>query len=107
MKISAGKLTEFLTFKELVNVVSDSGFEKKEYKPILTTRAEKKRSTGKETEQAKEIVNTYSLTFLLRYNPIIKENHIVTYYDADYTISFMDVNRIDGSIELILNRKDK
>lgn len=105
--MQAGLLRERLTFKESVDVVSPSGFKKKEYKNILTARAYKKRSSGDERLQSKELFNSISLTFLLRYNPLIKDTQIVTYNESDYTISFLDRRIKDNSLEIILNKKDK
>ncbi len=107
MRIRAGLLTEFLTFKESVKVVSDSGFEKDEQKEVLTTRAYKMKGTGKQTEAAKEIFNSVTLTFLLRYNSLIKDTQTVEYNGIIYNISFLDTNRQERSIEITLIKKDK
>lgn len=105
--MQAGLLRERLTFKESVDVTTPSGFKKKGYVPILTAKAYKKKSSGVEREQAKEMFNSISLTFLLRYNPLIKDTQIVEYNGSDYTISFLDKNIKDNSLEIILNKKDK
>jgi len=105
--MQAGLLREKLVFKESVDVVTPSGFKKKDFRDILTARAYKKRSSGAEKLQAKELFNSVSLTFLLRYNPLIKDTQIVTYNGNDYTISFLDRNTKDSTLEIILNKKDK
>ena len=105
--MQAGLLREKLVFKESVDVVTPSGFKKKDFRDILTARAYKKRSSGAEKLQAKELFNSVSLTFLLRYNPLIKDTQIVSYNGNDYTISFMDKNIKDNTLEIILNKKDK
>lgn len=103
--IRAGLLKERLVFKALTPTASPTGFKKNEYKEVLRTRAYKKKSKGIEQEQAKELFNTHSITFVLRFNKLIKESQIVTYNGNDYTIGFLD--KTDNTLELILNKKDK
>jgi len=89
-------------------IESESGASKGEqFVEVLTTKAFKRKNAGKEIIQGREIVNTSQLTFLLRYNPLIKEDQIVEYDGSDYTIDFLDSDKHDRSIEIRLNRKDK
>lgn len=105
--MQAGILREKLVFKESVDVVKPSGFKKAELREVLTTRAYKKRSSGAEKLQSKELFNSITLTFLLRKNPLINDKQTVTYNGNDYSISFIDENIEDNSLTIILNKKDK
>jgi len=104
----AGELTELLEFQELQQVKSVSGSVKKEYVKILTARAAKKRLTAvvdKDGVNASEQFIGNILVFQLRCNPLIKNNQLVIYQGAKYTIQLIDRKR-DNTYVITLKKKN-
>lgn len=88
----AGLLRETLIFKELKEISSPSGFVKKEYVPILTCKAYKKKLSsviGDGVNAMEQFIGN-TIVFQIRYNPTIKENQKVEYQGKDYSITLLD-----------------
>lgn len=105
----AGLLRELLVFKELKQVQSNSGAAKKEYVPILTCKAYRKKQAAvvdRDGVNAMEQFTGHMLIFQVRYYPVIKDNHRVEYQGNDYSIILLDKQR-DNTYLITLTKIDK
>lgn len=102
--IPAGTLKYYLTFIQLQNIQSDSGFISKQEIEVLKSRAAKVKSSGKLIEDAKELFKTNQLVFKLRNNKVITDSLLVIYDSVKYNISFLERNLFDNSIEITLEK---
>ncbi len=92
----AGLLTERLVFKELVQEKSATGAIRKEYKPVLTCRAYRKKLSAvvdRDGVNAMEQFIGQMIVFQVRYYPVIKESQRVEYQGRDYEIKLLDRQR--------------
>lgn len=103
----AGLLNETLSFKELKEVTSPSGFVKKEYVSVLTCKAYRVRlSASAEGVNAMEQFTGHIIVFQVRCYPAIKENQRVEYQGKDYSITLLDRQR-DNTYLVTLTKIDK
>ncbi|WP_042372640.1 phage head closure protein [Bacteroides neonati] len=105
----AGLLRELLVFKELKQVQSNSGAAKKEYVPILTCKAYRKKQAtvvDRDGVNAMEQFTGCIIVFQTRYYPVIKENQRVEYQGRDYSISLLD-KQGDNTYLITLTKIDK
>lgn len=104
----AGLLKETLIFKEWKEITTLSGFVKKEYVPILTCKAYKKKLSsviGDGVNAMEQFIGN-AIVFQVRYYPVIKENQKVEYQGKDYTITMLDRQR-DNTYLITLTKTDK
>lgn len=103
----AGLLRDTLVFKELKAVQSASGAIKKEYVPVLTCKAyRRKQSTSAEGVNAMEQYTGHIIVFQTRCYPWINENQRVEYQKNEYTITMID-KQMDNTYLLTLTKIDK
>lgn len=104
--MKAGLLTEKLIIEMYVETQSDSGFVKKDYKPIATLRAYKRKKSFNEKIQAFEDITSGSAVFQMRKNPYTKEGYFVTHDSKRYKIIDIDSNS-DSTINITCKRVDE
>lgn len=104
--MKAGLLTERLTIEMYVESQSESGFVKKEYKPIATLRAYKRKKSFNEKIQAFEDITSGSAVFQMRKNPYTKEGNFVTHDGKRYKIIDVEGNS-DSTITITCKRIDE
>lgn len=102
--MKAGILREILTFKELREETSETGFVTSTYLPVFRQKAYKKKLTQDDTEDAKEIFNRSTIQFLLRYNPKVNDKMRVEFESNDYNITGIDRNMADNSMTITLKK---
>lgn len=105
----AGLLREILVFKELVKKTSLTGAEIKEYVPVYTCKAYKKKqatvANGDGLNAKEQFINILFI-FQVRYHPLIKDNQRVEFQGRDYAITLLDMQR-DNTYLVTLNKVDE
>ena len=102
--MKAGILTETLTFKELKETTSETGYVTPTYILVFQQKAYKKKLTQDDVTDAKEIFNRSTIQFLSRYNPQVNDKMRVEYEGNDYNITSIDRNRADNSMIITLKK---
>ncbi len=89
----AGLLRDIVIFKEPIEVRTDTGGVRTEYRQVLKCRAYKKRfsnATDKDKVDAlKEFFGHFGV-IQVRYHPLIKEDQILEFRGVDYKIILLD-----------------
>lgn len=107
--MKAGLLREILTFKELGKVQSPSGAVKREYVPVFTCKAFRRKMSAvvdKESVNAMEQFIGRIIIFQVRNYPVIKESQRVAYRDQEYEIKLIDPQS-DNSLLITLEKLNK
>lgn len=95
----AGLLRETITFEELRETKTVSGFMKKEYTPALTVKANRKKLSaivGDAINASEEFIGK-TLIFQVRFHPAIKDNQRVSYLGRKYNIELLDKQMQDNT----------
>ncbi|WP_106831162.1 phage head closure protein [Parabacteroides pacaensis] len=95
----AGLLREAVVFEEFREVKTTSGFVKKEYVPVLRTKAYRKKLTYYRNEgvNAFEEFTDDTVILQVRRNLLINENLRVRYNDKYYKIRLLDLQITDNT----------
>lgn len=104
--MKAGLLREFITIYRYENVQSPTG-EITKQKEIALLRAYRLKSTGSNKEVAKELFDSQSITFQIRYFPDIQDSDIISYKDTEYKITFIDENIWDRTLKITVQKINK
>lgn len=105
--MKAGLLREFITIYRYENVQSPTGEITKQKKEIALLRAYRLKSNGQNKEVAKELFDSQSITFQIRYFPDIQDSDILVYKDAEYKIVFIDENIWDRTLKITVQKINK
>lgn len=105
--MKAGLLREFITIYRYENVQSPTGEITKEKKEIALLRAYRLKSNGSNKEVAKELFDSQSIVFQIRYFPDIQDSDILVYKDTEYKITFIDENIWDRSLKITVQKINK
>ncbi len=105
--MKAGLLREFITIYRYENVQSPTGEITKQKKEIALLRAYRLKSTGTNKEVAKELFDSQSITFQIRYFPDIQDSDIISYKDTEYKITFIDENIWDRTLKITVQKINK
>jgi len=105
--MKAGLLREFITIYRYENVQSPTGEITKQKKEIALLRAYRLKSNGSNKEVAKELFDTQSITFQIRYFLDIQDSDILVYKDTEYKITFIDENIWDRTLKIIVQKINK
>lgn len=82
----AGLLRKTITIQEQIITKDSYGSNVSEWKDILSTRAEVKSNTGNRELNNGEIINTYTVTFTIRFYHNIKEQMRILHSGRKYRI---------------------
>lgn len=102
--VYAGTLRDKLTFYEVVETQSESGYKHTEEVKRFTVRAYRKKNKESYGVDAEELFHTSELTFLLRYRKEIKETDIVVYEGERYRITSLSPYLKDDELTIILSK---
>ncbi len=105
--MKAGLLREFIIIYRYENIQSETGQITKEKKEIALLRAYRLKSTGQNKEVAKELFDTQSITFQIRYFPDIRDSDILVYKDIEYKITNIDENIWDRTLKITVQKINK
>lgn len=105
--MKAGLLREFITIYRYENVQSPTGEITKQKKEIALLRAYRLKSTGTTKEVAKELFDSQSIVFQIRYFPDIQDSDILVYKDTEYKITNIDENIWDRSLKITVQKINK
>lgn len=105
--MKAGLLREFIIIYRYENVQSPTGEITKQKKEIALLRAYRLKSTGQNKEVAKELFDSQSITFQIRYFPDIQDSDIISYKDTEYKITFIDENIWDRTLKITVQKINK
>ena len=100
--IFAGTLTEKLTFYEVREVQSASGFKHTTETERFTTRAYRARNKENYVVDAGELFHSTELTFQLRYRSDITETDVVEYKGERYRITSLCPYIQENQLTIIL-----
>ena len=70
-------------------------------------RAYRIKSTGTNKEVAKELFDSQSITFQIRYFPDIQDSDIISYKDTEFKITFIDENIWDRTLKITVQKINK
>lgn len=97
----AGLLTEYITIENITTNKNDFGATEKVWKPIIKTRCNIKLNSGNRQTENKEIINTYSITFIIRYYHNINEDMRIVWNGKKYRILSIFPDKHKQSIDVI------
>lgn len=103
----AGLLNETLIFKEPTSAQSPSGATKKEYVPVLTCRASRRKMsvvTDRDGVNVMEQFVGHIVVFQVRFNSLINERQRVMWQEREYEIKLLDYQRKDNSYLVTLEK---
>lgn len=103
----AALLREFITIYRYENVQSPTGEITKQKKEIALLRAYRLKSNGQNKEVAKELFDTQSITFQIRYFSDIRDSDIISYRDIEYKITNIDENIWDRTLKITVQKINK
>ena len=103
----AALLREFITIYRYENVQSPTGEITKQKKEIALLRAYRLKSTGTNKEVAKELFDTQSIVFQIRYFSDKRDSDIISYKDTEYKITFIDENIWDRTLKITVQKINK
>lgn len=102
--IFAGQLTEKLTFYEVREEQSASGFKHTTENKRFTTRAYRARNKENYVVDAGELFHSTELTFQLRYRSEITETDVVVYRGERYRITSLCPYIQENQLTIILSK---
>ena len=97
----AGLLTEQITIENNTTNKDDFGSTVKVWQPVIKTRCNIKFNSGNRQIENKEIINSYSLTFTLRFYHNITEDMRIVWNRKRYRILSIFPDKHKQSIEII------
>lgn len=100
--IFAGTLTENLTFYQIVEIQSVSGFKHTEEVLMFTAKAQRTKNKENYTVDANELFHTNELTFRLRCRKEVEETNIVVYNEERYRITSLYKYPRENEMTIIL-----
>lgn len=100
--IYSGDLNENLTFYEVKEVQSGSGFKHTTEIERFTTRAYRLKNRENYVVDAGELFHSNELTFQIRYRKEITETDVVVYNGSRYRITSLSPYKRDNQITIIL-----
>jgi SPP1 family predicted phage head-tail adaptor len=100
--VQAGTLNEQLSFYEVVETQSESGYKHTEERFLFTLRAYRMKNKERYVVNADELFHTNELTFRIYYRKEITETCIVVYEGERYRITSLDPYKPENQITLIL-----
>lgn len=103
----AALLREFITIYRFENVQSPTGEITKQKKEIALLRAYRIKSNGSNKEIAKELFDSQSITFQIRYFSDIRDSDILVYKDTEYKITNIDENIWDRTLKITVQKINK
>lgn len=103
----AALLREFITIYRYENVQSPTGEITKQKKEIALLRAYRLKSNGSNKEVAKELFDSQSIVFQIRYFPDIQDSDIISYRDIEYKITNIDENIWDRTLKITVQKINK
>lgn len=103
----AALLREFIIIYRYENVQSPTGEITKQKKEIALLRAYRLKSNGQNKEVAKELFDSQSITFQIRYFSDIRDSDILVYKDTEYKIVFIDENIWDRTLKITVQKINK
>ena len=103
----AALLREFITIYRYENVQSPTGEITKQKKEIALLRAYRLKSNSQNKEVAKELFDSQSIVFQIRYFPDIQDSDILVYKDTEYKITFIDENIWDRTLKITVQKINK
>lgn len=103
----AALLREFIIIYRYENVQSPTGEITKQKKEIALLRAYRLKSNGQNKEVAKELFDSQSIVFQIRYFPDIQDSDILVYKDTEYKITFIDENIWDRTLKITVQKINK
>lgn len=103
----AALLREFIIIYRYENVQSPTGEITKQKKEIALLRAYRLKSTGTNKEVAKELFDSQSIVFQIRYFPDVQDSDIISYKDTEYKIVFIDENIWDRTLKITVQKINK
>lgn len=103
----AALLREFITIYRYENIQSETGQISKQKKEIALLRAYRLKSNGQNKEVAKELFDTQSITFQIRYFSDIRDSDILVYKDTEYKITNIDENIWDRTLKITVQKINK
>lgn len=105
--MKAGLLREFITIYRFENVQSPTGEITKQKKEIALLRAYRLKSNGQNKEVAKELFDSQSIVFQIRYFPDVQDSDIISYKDTEYKITNIDENIWDRTLKITVQKINK
>ena len=102
--IYAGKLTEKLSFYDIIETQSASGFKSTQEQFLFTCLAERMKNKENYVVDAGELYHTNELTFRMRSRKEVKETSIVVYNEERYRITSLNKFPRDNEMTLIIAR---
>lgn len=102
--IFAGELTEKLTFYEVRETQSESGFKHTVEVEMFTVRAYRAKNREAYMVDAGELFHSSELTFQLRYRKEISETNIVVYNGNRYRITSLSPYIQENQITITLSK---
>ena len=102
--IFAGELTEKLTFYEVREVQSESGFKHTEEVKMFDVRAYRAKNKESYVVNADELFHSTELTFQIRYRKEIQDTNIVVYNGSRYRITSLNPYIQENQITIILSK---
>ena len=103
----AALLREFITIYRFENVQSPTGEITKQKKEIALLRAYRIKSNGSNKEVAKELFDSQSIVFQIRYFPDVQDSDIISYKDTEYKITNIDENIWDRTLKITVQKINK
>ncbi|MCP3894493.1 MAG: head-tail adaptor protein [Bacteroides sp.] len=106
--MQAGLLRDTVVFEQARKVKTDSGFREKEYVPILTTKAYKKKLSlvGGDGINAYEEFLGNTVILQVRWNPAISEDLRIDYQGRKYKIKLLD-KQSDNTYIITCSKEDE
>ena len=103
----AALLREFIIIYRYENVQSPTGEITKQKKEIALLRAYRLKSNSQNKEVAKELFDSQSIVFQIRYFPDIQDSDIISYRDIEYKITNIDENIWDRTLKITVQKINK
>ena len=98
--MEAGKLKEKITFIQPVTSKNGYGQEITSWINFLTTKSDITYSSGNRVTENNEIINTYVLTFHIRYVKSINEQMRIVFNGKKYRVLSTETNRSNRSCNI-------
>lgn len=102
--IQAGRLTETLSFYNITETQSISGYKSETETFLLTCKAERMKNKENYIVDAGEIFHSVELSFRLRYRAGIVDTSIVKYEGEKYRIISLDKFPLDNEIVIKISK---
>lgn len=97
----AGTLTERITIENIITSKNNFGATEKVWQPYINTRCNIRLNNGNRQIENKEIINTYSITFTIRYYYNINERMRIVWNGKKYRILSIFPDKHKQSIDIV------